>query len=224
MTRESRIGLLVGMVFIFAFGLMLSELTGNETEPVTASVTYDGSEVRPSPLREPMPEQLRGNPRQTPAQQVRRRHEQRPAQPATDAGTRDRQPRALRHTVQRGETLIGLARRYYGPEEGDMYTRIHEANRDVIPDPSNLPVGREIVIPGPADGRPESTGRQEQEPAGEPAYVTYTVVEGDSLTKIAGKVLGDDSHRAVRKIYEANTDVLASPDRLIVGTEIRIPR
>jgi hypothetical protein len=55
MTRESRVGLLVGMVFIFAFGLMLSDLTGNETEPVTASVTYDGSDSGPSTDRIPAP-------------------------------------------------------------------------------------------------------------------------------------------------------------------------
>jgi len=43
------------MVFIFAFGLMLSDLTGNETEPVTASVTYDGSDSGPSTDRIPAP-------------------------------------------------------------------------------------------------------------------------------------------------------------------------
>jgi nucleoid-associated protein YgaU len=167
-----------------------------------------------------MPEQLRGNPRQTPAQQVRRRHEHRSAPPAGPEGASEDQPRAIRHTVQRGETLIGLARRYYGPDRDQMYTRIYEANGEVIPDPNNLPVGQEILIPAAGAERPGPDRRETVQPR----YTRYTIVEGDSLTKIARKVLGDDSHQAVRKIYDANTDVLASPDRLIVGTEIRIPR
>lgn len=50
---------------------------------------------------------------------------------------------------------------------------------------------------------------------------TYIIQPGDTLSRIAAKFL-DGSHRAV-DIYEANRDVLSSPNQLRVGTEIVIP-
>jgi hypothetical protein len=51
----------------------------------------------------------------------------------------------IRHVIQSGETLRSLATRYYGNE--GRWPVIYEANRSVIPDPENLSVGVEIVIP-----------------------------------------------------------------------------
>ncbi len=49
------------------------------------------------------------------------------------------------HTVSKGDTLFGLARRYYS--NAARWRDIYEANRDVLPDPDKLYVGRELVIP-----------------------------------------------------------------------------
>ena len=49
----------------------------------------------------------------------------------------------------------------------------------------------------------------------------YTVRPGDTLRLIAVRVYGDES-RWVR-IYEANRDLLASPDDLVAGMELEIP-
>jgi nucleoid-associated protein YgaU len=49
----------------------------------------------------------------------------------------------------------------------------------------------------------------------------YTVRPGDTLRLIAVRVYGDES-RWVR-IYEANRDLLASPDGLEAGMELKIP-
>ena len=51
----------------------------------------------------------------------------------------------------------------------------------------------------------------------------YVVRQGDSLTGIARKVLGDGSRQAVQRIYSVNRDRLSSPDVLPVGTKLRIP-
>lgn len=50
---------------------------------------------------------------------------------------------------------------------------------------------------------------------------TYTVLSGDTLWKIAERVYGNGSQ--YMKIFEANTDLLESPDRIFPGQELKIP-
>ena len=50
---------------------------------------------------------------------------------------------------------------------------------------------------------------------------TYTVKSGDSLSRIAQHVYGDGN--AWKRIFEANRDVLADPDKLQPGQSLRIP-
>jgi nucleoid-associated protein YgaU len=52
-----------------------------------------------------------------------------------------------RHTVQEGDTLFTLARRYYG--DAEQFGVIYQANRGVLRAPDPLPVGAELVIPNP---------------------------------------------------------------------------
>ncbi len=49
----------------------------------------------------------------------------------------------------------------------------------------------------------------------------YTVVAGDSLSKISKKVYGDANK--YQAIFEANKDQLADPDKIKVGQTLRIP-
>ena len=50
---------------------------------------------------------------------------------------------------------------------------------------------------------------------------TYTVVKGDSLSKIAKREYGDV--REWKKIYEANKDVIDNPDLIEPGQDLIIP-
>jgi nucleoid-associated protein YgaU len=50
-----------------------------------------------------------------------------------------------RHTVAEGDTLYGLAERYYG--DGEHFLDIYEANRDVLKRPDRLEAGAVLVIP-----------------------------------------------------------------------------
>jgi nucleoid-associated protein YgaU len=59
------------------------------------------------------------------------------------------------------------------------------------------------------------------EPAEESGPRTHLVVDGDSLERLAGRYL-DDSSRG-HEIYEANRELLASPDLLPIGAELVIP-
>jgi nucleoid-associated protein YgaU len=51
---------------------------------------------------------------------------------------------------------------------------------------------------------------------------THIVVDGDSLERLAGRYL-DDANRG-HEIYEANRELLASPDLLPIGAQLVIPK
>jgi len=50
---------------------------------------------------------------------------------------------------------------------------------------------------------------------------TYTVVAGDSLSKIAKKVYGDGNQW--KRIFEANRDTVKNPDLIHPGQVLKIP-
>ena len=49
----------------------------------------------------------------------------------------------------------------------------------------------------------------------------YTVVAGDSLSKIAKREYGNASEW--KRIFEANQDVLENPDKIYPGQKLKIP-
>lgn len=60
-----------------------------------------------------------------------------------------------------------------------------------------------------------------ESPPADSDVVYYTVVSGDSLSKIAKAYLGDAM--AYTKIFEANREVIKDPDLIYPGQKIRIP-
>lgn len=54
-------------------------------------------------------------------------------------------PAPKSHTAIAGDTLWGLAQKYYG--DGSMYTKIWEANKSLNPSPNHIYVGQTFVIP-----------------------------------------------------------------------------
>jgi nucleoid-associated protein YgaU len=56
----------------------------------------------------------------------------------------------------------------------------------------------------------------------EAAYDEYTVVSGDTLSKIARNAYGSSGE--YMKIFYANQDQLSSPDRIKVGQTLKIPK
>jgi nucleoid-associated protein YgaU len=64
-------------------------------------------------------------------------------------------------------------------------------------------------------------GASSTAPLAQPAEQTYTVVSGDSLSKIAKHFYGDANHW--RRIFEANRDTLDDPDKIYPGQTLKIP-
>jgi len=52
-----------------------------------------------------------------------------------------------KYVVKPSDTLYAIARQVYGPGHAGAYTKILDQNKAVIPNPSNLKVGTELVIP-----------------------------------------------------------------------------
>ncbi len=55
-----------------------------------------------------------------------------------------------------------------------------------------------------------------------PACKTYTVVTGDTLSKIAKREYGNANDW--RRIFEANRDVIKDPDKIFPGKVIKLPQ
>ena len=81
------------------------------------------------------------------------------------------------------------------------------------PDFSNVKSGSSSTAPSPAPKVGSAP------PA--PAPRTYTVVKGDSLSKIAKKFYGDANEW--NRIFEANQDIIKDPDKIRPGQTLKIP-
>ena len=97
------------------------------------------------------------------------------------------------HTVQRGETLSGIAEKY-GVKVSDL------ATWNQIVDPARIRAGAELVVSPPA----------------KPAEKTYTVAPGDTFSAIAKRFGVEVAELMTHNGYE-------DPTKLLAGSEIKIP-
>lgn len=154
MTGETRTALLLGLGIITAFGVVLhccmgpagqsqavaDEFTGHSLTPAVSDIAdRDGPAARPpnAPARVARTPRLAG--------------------PAL-AG----RPRS--YTIQPNDSLIGIARKMYGPDGDKLYKLIYHANRSALPDEATLRVGQVLVIP-------DARGRGRQRVGGAGAYL-----------------------------------------------------
>jgi len=125
-------------------------------------------------------------------------------------------PGTLLYAWTDGDTFAAVAERYYGSSQ--RVDRLHKANEGRLE--SSLQAGELIFVPARAPAADEVL---DPTPSGAGQWYggTYIVKPGDILGKIAQDVYGAASKWRV--IYDANRDVLASPDALQVGMKLRIP-
>ena len=239
MTHETRIALLVGVVFIVLFGLVLGQ----------RSISFSKSYQSPQAAAPDAPKASKPGPEMVSAVLCSRDNKpvlkssepKKPAIPDTPAPVpvvRVSAPARTRtYRVCSGDTLIGIARKVYGRQFEDEHLRIYRANRDKLSDPAALSVGQVLVIP-PLPGRTGGNRPVVSKPTHKKHYTEmtmtafgkrfgndriYVVRSGDSLTSIARRKMGDASKSAVRKLLDANRDKLANPNRLSVGMKLKIP-
>ena len=68
-----------------------------------------------------------------------------PNEPAPDEKAPRENPYQQTYFVQKGDTLSKIAVEYYG--DARLYTKIFEANRDILSDPDKIKPGQKLRIP-----------------------------------------------------------------------------
>lgn len=123
-------------------------------------------------------------------------------------------PFTITYSVQRGDTVARLAERYGSTIEVirqsndlDSNYLIFVGQQLIIPASVNPDSGQAVVTATPAAGTPVVSGN----------IIIYTVLEGDSLSRIAR--LYNTSVAAI-----AQFNGIVSTSRLQVGQQLRIPR
>lgn len=167
-----------------------------------------------------------------------------PAQTTEEVEEGDVSPENLpgKYTVKEGDTLFIIAEKYY--KDGFKYSEIATTNK--LANVDAIEVGQVLEIPKLAEAQAVSEEATETAEAGPEAMTetapkgetpaiggadttiwgpaikgdSYTVVEGDWLSTIAGRAYGDIF--AYKKLAEANS--IQNPDLIIPGQEIKIPR
>jgi nucleoid-associated protein YgaU len=154
----------------------------------------------------------------------------------------------LVYEVAKGDTLSGIAHRFYGSRSPKLLEAIFAANRDVMPSQDKLSVGDDLrlpVVPGfeeprgagakrlapartspPRVDAPDRPDRLERRtgsrvPRSQVAFRWYQVRQNDRYISIAREQLGDANRW--REIYELNKDKFPDEDRIRAGVRIKIP-
>ncbi|HEY7117721.1 MAG TPA: LysM peptidoglycan-binding domain-containing protein [Tepidisphaeraceae bacterium] len=264
MTRETKIGLLVGLAFIIVIGILLSDQLMRSTEPPPAPLASVADTLRkgtatPAPTRAPVA-QVQPQQDVTPDNTVPTRDEitRRPPPvtflPGAGAGTSVQVGPGTGASAQAGNANPGQAQAPTAPA-GQAGRAIGLIGTD-SPNNTAAPIrgqrgdgtaGRSIAdvaaaigetLVGP-DGQPlrasqplqpisqqpqtpgTSTARPRQAAAGSARQ--YVAEPGDSLSRIAARLMGANTKANRDAIVRANPQLEADPNKIIVGQTYNIP-
>lgn len=123
---------------------------------------------------------------------------------------------ALQYTVQRGDTLTAVARRFYG-SNADALAHVVAANLGqqmpdgrVLADSNQIEPGWVLSLPLPSQAAYDQDGRH-----------WYIVQPGDSLSSIAARLLGSPARWP--ELYGLNRERIETPSRIAVGARLQLP-
>jgi len=225
MTRENKLALVIGFGLLLLAGIFVSDHLSaqqrTDEEPLVASDERrlpDANILAPKrvqPSAVSQPKTLAASQTSAAAPTTK------PSIPEIVIGTRassQPKPSNLRiHYVGKGETLIAIARTYYG--DADQARFIAEQNN--IRNPNRLVVGTRLVLPQKTSVVVTNTPKPTPTAPKKTARTKVTVLEGDTLGKISKRAFG--TVKRWPEIAAINKDVLPNPDSLRPGMTLRLP-
>ncbi len=146
----------------------------------------------------------------------------------------DNNIRILTHKVELNDNLFSLAKKYYG--DAKKWTKIYDANSDVIYDKNSLPIGDDLIIPDVAifgtkvveesdddlvNSHIVTVAKSTQSNSKSAKQADHVVAPGDSLYKLSRKYYGNTESWIL--IYNANQDKIGPGKVLYVGKHLIIP-
>lgn len=120
------------------------------------------------------------------------------------------------YVVQPGDSVWTIAKAKLG--DGKEWKKIVDANPGMNPD--KLSAGKKIVIPSKA--KPSTAIKGPKEIVGSENSQVYTVQPNDSLSSISTKFF--KTVKYAKAIFDANKELIRSPDNLKAGLQILIPQ
>jgi nucleoid-associated protein YgaU len=231
MTRETKIGLLVGLAFIIVIGILLSDHFRSTMEPQQATLMDAGASVRQganspgtadpkitiatpddAPPKAPVATHDELMPHHSPVVPApSRTTEQDNSQQQADAGQSNPGGQSgsepmRNNSDRRNDTVAGAD----GP--GDSLTDAARAHGESL-EPANL------------DGRPRGGNDMTSPPTAPagPSMKAYKAESGDTVSRMAGRLMGGNTKANRDAIIEANPSLQDDPDRVVVGKTYNIP-
>lgn len=227
MSKETKIGLLVGLLFIVVFGLVLSQTASNPKDvadpdalaargdPAAGGLSAAKVVTGPGPVI-PAPRPIgHGDGPRTPVT------DHPPAEPVLIKV----EPRHRTYPVRAGDKIDRIMAAEYGAEYRQMGDQVLKANR--LSPTASLKAGKVLTLPvievrrDPAATAPVGPVAADNEPTPAPGGKTYTVKPGDSPYKIAKTVMGNAKY--ADELMAANRDVVSDPRKLRPGMVLKIP-
>jgi nucleoid-associated protein YgaU len=247
MTRETKIGLLVGLAFIIVIGILLSDHMTTTTEPQKAPLSTAGANVRES-----MTAPSSAHAGQAPAAVATAPPVNAPAQPVLTQGDLAAAPQPAA-PAQRPVQNIQV-----GPPPGATQAQVPVTIQQTTPAPTSVAQGPVTVPPSaeppvtfvPPGSQAQHGGavhplqriaaRHGEEVvvfgdggsgtgAGAPNSVPmaplreYKAEAGDSLSRLASRLMGSNTKANREAIVRANPSLHGNPDKIIAGRTYVIP-
>jgi nucleoid-associated protein YgaU len=232
MTRETKIGLLVGLAFIIVIGILLSDHLTSATEPqqaalaqvagnVRSGVTVPGANSQPPITTVTTPNQAA-----TPQQTVLTKEELAPKAPPVEivqiGGARPQAPQAI--TVKPGEQ-VAVAPQHQTSEPAVIQTPV-EGAKPATPVNSSLAkvaesFGEQVV---PTGAQPKNDASTTTVAAALPAgSKPYKAESGDSVSRLASRLMGGNTKANRDAIIAANPTLQQNGNVVILGRTYVIP-
>lgn len=243
MTRETKIGLLVGLAFIIVIGILLSDHLTQTNEPQGAQLAQVADSVRGG-VTTPGGHQTAGGqqvaqPTQpvAPQQQIPSRQELAPTKPPVEIvqiGPGQQNPDQPAQPKQPdAPTVIAQGPGVTRPDapiisqEPAQPTPTHPRGVSGALNSIAQTMGEEVVPVGPESAKPQQ--QQPSSPKSEPIVSLpagsrqYKAEAGDSVSRIAARLMGADTKSNRDALIAANPTLQANPNLVVAGRSYVIP-